>query len=122
MLAQGQPDVRRYPTDRRYRHQSAELAALYHERWEIETACDEAKTHLLGPGTLLRSKTPELVYQEVGGLMLAHYAVRHLIHKAAGKAGEDPDRISFVHAVRAMRRRITQPGGFPPTGSDGRAH
>ena len=101
---------------------AAELAALYHERWEIETACDEVKTHLLGPGTLLRSKTPELVYQEVGGLMLAHYAVRHLIHKAAGKAGEDPDRISFVHAVRAMRRRITQPGGFPPTGSDGRAH
>ena len=100
---------------------AAELAALYHERWEIETACDEIKTHLLGPGTLLRSKTPELVYQEVDGLLLAHYAVRSLVHRAAVRAGEDPDRLSFVHAVRAMRRRITQPGGFPPTGADGRA-
>ena len=50
---------------------AAELAALYHERWEIETACDEVKTHLLGPGALLRSKTPDLVQQELHGLMLA---------------------------------------------------
>ena len=45
--------------------------------------------------------------------MLAHYAVRRLIHEAADKAGEDPDRISFVHAVRVMRRRIVNPGAFP---------
>ena len=91
-----------------------ELAALYHERWEIETTYDEIKTHLLGPGAILRSKTPELVYQEIGGLMLAHYAVRRLIHEAAGTAREDPDRLSFLHATRVMRRRIVQPGGFPP--------
>ncbi len=95
-----------------------ELAALYHERWEIETTYDEIKTHLLGPGAILRSKTPELVYQEIDGLMLAHYAVRRLIHEAAGTAREDPDRLSFVHATRVMRRRIVQPGGFPPRASD----
>ncbi|MYH58901.1 MAG: hypothetical protein F4145_13110 [Boseongicola sp. SB0675_bin_26] len=93
---------------------AAELAAPYHERWEIETAHDEVKTHILGPGAALRSKTPDLVYQEIDGLMLARYAVRRLIHEAAGKAGEDPDRLSFVHAVRVMRRRIINPGAFPP--------
>ena len=75
---------------------AAELAALYHDRWEIETAHDEAKTHLLGPGASLRSKTPELVLQEIDGLMLAHHAVRHLIHEAARTVGEDPDRLSFL--------------------------
>ena len=98
---------------------AAELAALYHQRWEIETAYDEVKTHILGPGAALRSKTPDLVFQEIDGLMLAHYAVRRLIHEAAEKVGEDPDRSSFVHAVRVMRRRIINPGAFPPSGSDG---
>ena len=71
---------------------AAELAALYHERWEIENAHDEVKTHILGPGAALRSKTPDLVCQEIDGLMLAHYAVRQLIHEAAEAVGEDPDR------------------------------
>ncbi len=69
---------------------AAALAALCHERWEIETAYDEVKTHLLGPGAQLRSKTPDLVMQEFDGLMLAHYAVRYLIQEAADLAGEDP--------------------------------
>ena len=88
-------------------------AALYHERWEVETAYDEVKTHILGPGAILRSKTPDLVLQEVHGLMLAHYAVRRLIHEAARKVDEDPDRLSFVHAVRVVRRRVENPGVSP---------
>jgi IS4 transposase len=40
---------------------AADLAALYHERWEIETALDELKTHLRGSRVVLRSKTPEEV-------------------------------------------------------------
>ena len=52
-----------------------ELAALYHERWEVETALDELKTHLKGSKIVLRSKTPELVRQEFYGLMMAHFAV-----------------------------------------------
>ena len=92
---------------------AAEVAALYHERWEVETTYDEVKTHILGPGAVLRSKTPDLVLQEVHGVMLAHYAVRCLIHEAARKVDEDPDHLSFVHAVRVVRRRVENPGVSP---------
>ena len=83
-----------------------ELAALYPERWEIETALDELKTHLRGARIVLRSKTPELVEQEFYGLLLAHFAIRGLMHEAALKAAEDPDRLSFLHAVRVVRRKL----------------
>ena len=69
-----------------------ELAALYHERWEIESAFDELKTHLRGASIVLRSKTPDLVRQEFYGLLMAHFAVRALMHEAALSANEDPDR------------------------------
>lgn len=98
---------------------AAELAALYHERWEIETALDELKTHLRGARMVLRSKTPDLVRQEFYGLMLAHFAVRGLMHEAALKAEEDPDRLSFLHAVRVVRRKLTRFASFPPTGLEG---
>ena len=62
---------------------ATELAALYHERWEIETALGELKTHLRGANIVLRSKTPDLVRQEFYGLLMAHYAIRGLIHEAA---------------------------------------
>src|SRR3954464_12565638 len=75
---------------------AAALAALYHERWEIEGALDELKTHLRGARVVLRSKTPELVRQEFWGLLLAHFAVRGLMHEAALRADEDPDRLSFL--------------------------
>jgi hypothetical protein len=83
-----------------------ELAMLYHERWEIETALDELKTHLRGARIVLRSKMPDLVLQEIYGLLLAHFAIRGLMHEAALKADVDPDRLSFVHAVRVVRRRL----------------
>ena len=83
-----------------------ELAALYSERWEIETAFDEFKTHLRGSGIVLRSKTPELVRQEFYGLIMTHFAIRGLMHEAALKADEDPDRLSFIHAVRVVRRKL----------------
>jgi hypothetical protein len=97
---------------------AAELAALYHERWEIETALDELKTHLRGARIVLRSKTPDLVKQEFYGLMLAHFAVRGLMHEAALKAGEDPDRLSFLHAVRVVRRKIASFAAIPPGGPE----
>jgi hypothetical protein len=95
---------------------AAELAALYHERWEIETALDELKTHLRGARLVLRSKTPDLVRQEFYGLLLAHFAVRGLMHEAALHAGEDPDRLSFLHAVRVVRRQIVRFTAIPPGG------
>lgn len=98
---------------------AAELAALYHERWEIETALDELKTHLRGSKIVLRSKTPDLVRQEFYGLMMAHFAVRGLMHEAALKANEDPDRLSFLHAVRVIRRNVASFAAIPPSGQEG---
>ena len=93
---------------------AAALATVYHERWEIETAFDELKTHLRGSQIVLRSKTPELVKQELYGLMMAHFAVRGLMHEAALKAEEDPDRLSFTHALRVVRRRLPTMVAFSP--------
>lgn len=92
-----------------------ELAALYHERWEIETTLDELKTHLRGAQIVLRSKTPELVRQEFFGLLMAHFAIRGLMHEAALRADEDPDRLSFVHSVRVVQRRMARYGAIPPS-------
>jgi hypothetical protein len=92
-----------------------ELAALYHERWEIETALGELKTHLRGARIVLRSKTPELVEQEFYGLLMAHFAIRGLMHEAALKADEDPDRLSFLHAVRVVRRKLPLYAAIPPS-------
>ncbi len=98
---------------------AADVAALYHERWEIETALDELKTHLRGARMVLRSKTPDLVRQECYGLLMAHFAVRGLMHEAALKTDEDPDRLSFLHAVRVVRRKLAPVASVPPSGQAG---
>jgi len=97
---------------------AAELAALYHQRWEIETAFDELKTHLRGARIVLRSKTPDLVRQEFYGLLMAHFAVRGLMHDAALKADQDPDQISFLHAVRIVRRKLSVYSAIPPSAQE----
>lgn len=91
-----------------------ELAALYHERWEIEGVFDEFKTHLSANSTVLRNKTPDLVLQELWGLLLAHFAIRQLMTQAAGSRGLDPDRLSCVHAVRVIKRKMPQAAAVPP--------
>lgn len=99
---------------------SVELAALYHERWEMETAFDELKTHLRGARRVLRSKTPDLVRQEAWGFLLAHFALRALMHEAALGAlprARDPDTLSFTHALRVTRRTLPHVGALPPSGS-----
>lgn len=97
---------------------AAELAALYHERWEIETALDELKTHLRGAQIVLRSKTPELVRQEFFGLLMAHFAIRGLMHEAALKSNEDPDRLSFLHSVHVVQRRMARYNAIPPSAEE----
>ncbi len=93
-----------------------ELASLYHERWEIKNAFDEFKTHLRGAKIVLRSKRPELVVQEFYGFMMAHFAIRGIMHEAALKADEDPDRLSYVHSVRVIRRKLIGFAAIPPSG------
>lgn len=87
---------------------------LYCQRWESETALDELKTRQPGPRVVLRSKAPEGVIQEVYGYLLAHYAIRGLIHDAALIAGEDPDRLSFIRSLRVVRPNIGGARSFPP--------
>lgn len=94
-----------------------ELAALYHERWEVESVFDELKTHLLQRRRTLRSKTADLVRQEFYGWVLAHYAVRWLMYTAAAEHGGAPRKLSFVANVQLMRRAQPQSGAFPPSAS-----
>jgi Insertion element 4 transposase N-terminal/Transposase DDE domain len=99
---------------------ATELAALYAQRWEFETALDEVKTHQRGPGTVLRSRHPDGVRQEVYGFLLVHYAIRELMWQAAQQAGEDPDRISFTRSLNVVRRQVTAQAAFSPRPADPR--
>ena len=96
----------------------AELAtryhSAYHERWEIELSFDEIETHQTGNHRVLRSKTPELVKQEIWSLLLTHYAIRHVMKDAADTVGTDPDNLSFMRSYRAIRRQVTKQAGFSP--------
>ncbi len=91
-----------------------ELAAAYDERWEEETANDQLKTHLRGPGKVLRSQLPELVHQEIWAWLLVQYALTALITRAAEAADLDPDRISFTRVLHIARRTATGTAGFSP--------
>ena len=94
-----------------------ELAALYHERWEVESVFDELKTHLHQRRRVLRSKTPDLVRQEFYGWVLTHYAVRWLMHAAATEHQVPPRQLSFVANGQLLRRAQPQSGAFPPSTS-----
>lgn len=76
-----------------------DLIDCYHERWEIETSLDEIKTHQRLQQAVLRSRTPDGVQQEVYAVLLAHSAIRFLMHQAACEAEVDPDRLSCSEAL-----------------------
>jgi Insertion element 4 transposase N-terminal/Transposase DDE domain len=92
-----------------------DLAAAYAQRWEIETTFDELKTHQRGARTVLRSKSPELVLQEIWGHLCCHYAIRTLMWEAADQAQVDAHRVSFVAALRIARRSIPAARDFSPS-------
>ena len=98
------------------------LATLYHERWEVEAVFDELKTHLLQRRRVLRSKTPDLVRQEFYGWVLAHYAVRWLMHQAATEHSVTARSLSFTASMALLKRAQPQSGAFPPSNEIGRAH
>lgn len=93
---------------------AAELAPLYAQRWEFENALDELKVHQRGPRVVLRSKTPELVIQEIYGHLCVHYAIRWLMHTIASESGHDPERLSFTRTLRVARRTTGSYPGFSP--------
>ena len=92
-----------------------ELAAVYHQRWEIESVFDELKTHLRQSRRVLRSKTPELVRQEFYGWVLAHYSVRWLLHQGASSHRIPHAELSFKGHVDLLRRTQPHSGAFPPS-------
>jgi Insertion element 4 transposase N-terminal/Transposase DDE domain len=94
---------------------AVDLAVAYAQRWEIEAAFDELKTHQRGPRMVLRSKSPALVLQEIWGHLCCHYAIRTLMWEAADSVGVDPDRVSFVAALRIARRSISAARDFSPS-------
>jgi hypothetical protein len=92
---------------------AAVLAQAYHQRWEHETGNQQLKTYLRGPGRVLRSKSPDMVRQEIYGYLLTHYAISALICAAATAASVDPDRVKFKRTVRILRRRAADPAFSP---------
>lgn len=82
---------------------AAEVAALYHDRWELEVAFDEVKTHTLERAETLRSHTPARVEQELWGLLIGYNLVRVLLARAAPRAGVSPLRLSYWHALLVLR-------------------
>ncbi|MET9040346.1 IS4 family transposase [Streptomyces mirabilis] len=100
-------DARRYP--------ARQLAALYQERWEAEAVFAELKTHQRGARTVLSSKTPDGVVQQIWAHLLVHHALRELMARTAATRGLDADRISFTETLRSARRSVTvTPGSFSP--------
>ena len=93
-----------------------ELAAGYQQRWEEETANDQLKTHLRGPGKVLRSRLPDLVVQEIWAYLIVHHAISELTARASAAADLDPDSISFTKALRLIRRTATGTADIPPSG------
>lgn len=85
-----------------------ELAELYAQRWEFETAADELKTHQRGGGVVLRSRTPDGVRQEVWAHLILHYSARTVMYEAACtiEGDSDPDRVSFTLTLHIIRRSI----------------
>lgn len=95
-----------------------ELAALYHQRWQVEEVFDELKTHLLRSRRVLRSKTAELVRQEFYGWVLAHYTVRWLLHEGATRHRIPHPELSFASHLQLLRREQAPSGAFPPNAAD----
>ena len=93
---------------------AVELADSYRQRWEIESAFDELKTHQRGSKVVLRSKSPALVAQEIWGHLCCHFAIRTLMFEAAHDGGVDPDRVSFTAALNISRRTLSSARGFSP--------
>jgi hypothetical protein len=99
-----------------------DLAAAYHQRWEIELAFGEIETRQRGPAVILRSRAPDLVLQELYGLLITHYAIRKLMTEAADQAELDPDRLSFTRTLNIIRRQVTAQAAFSPLPPGPRHH
>ena len=93
-----------------------QAAAAYASRWELETCFDELETSIRGgAAVVLRSKTPDMIRQEIYAMLCCYQAIRVLISGAADAAGLDPQRVSFTRARDGIRGRISDSGSFSPS-------
>lgn len=83
-------DARKYPAEA--------LAELYHTRWQVETNFRHLKTTM--GMDILHCKTVEGVLKELWMFALVYNLVRRLMLEAARRQRVEPDRISFVDALR----------------------
>ncbi len=100
------------------RYPAAEMAGIYHERWEIELGYDEIKTEVLEREESIRSKSPTAVAQEIWGILLAYNLVRLEMERVADEAGVEPTRISFITALHLVCDEwlwcaVASPGAIP---------
>jgi hypothetical protein len=93
-----------------------ELAELYHSRWTIETMLAELKIRHQSKHVVLRSGLPELVEQDLYGLLLAHFGVRSIMCKSARQADLEPAQLSFGNALHVILRRLPEMVAFSPSG------
>lgn len=100
------------------RFPASDVAALYHERWEMELGYDEVKTEMLERREAIRSRSPSRVAQELWGVALAYNLVRLEMVRIAEEANVTPIQISFVMALRLIRDEwlwcaVAKPGAIP---------
>ncbi|MEU5012880.1 IS4 family transposase, partial [Streptomyces sp. NPDC021749] len=94
-----------------HRHPAGELATLYHQRWEIETAYLELKSTILG-GRVLRARTPDGIDQEIYALLVVYQLLRTAMADATStRPGTDPDRAGFSIAWQAARDQVILAAG-----------
>ncbi|MEY2115754.1 IS4 family transposase [Rhodanobacter sp. FW106-PBR-R2A-1-13] len=103
-------DPARYPAE--------QVATCYRERWEIELGFRDIKQGMQANDTVLRSKRPELVRQEIWGLLIAYNLLRWEMHQTADALGVPPARLSFQGFTRAIVAELRHapletPGAFP---------
>jgi hypothetical protein len=105
-------DPMRYPV--------ADIADLYVHRWEIELGYREQKQYMLGNRLTLRSRLPELVKQELWGILLTYNLVRYQMVKMCHYLKGDylPYQLSFNGALAHIMRLLvglpySTPGAIP---------
>lgn len=97
-------DHHRYPAD--------QLVALYHQRWEIETAFLELKSTILG-GRVLRARTPQGITQEIYALLVTYQLLRTTMADATDSQPTVPaDRASFTVALQSARDQLVLAAGI----------
>jgi hypothetical protein len=93
---------------------AAELAALYHDRCQVQTGIGEMKTTVRGGAeVVLRSQDPGLVEQEFWAMLCVYHAIRDLIRHAGPTARTAP-RPNQLQPRRRGRPRLGDPGGSLP--------